>query len=109
MPTTKPRITITLSPKTYDAITTYADLRGRPKAGVVAELLEAVTGHLGVSISRLVEAKNAPDAVVLALARTIQQQTPPPPKPAPSQTPEEIEARRAADREWWARYTAKNP
>lgn len=43
MATTKPRLTITLEPHTYEVISQLADLQGRPKAKIITELLDSVT------------------------------------------------------------------
>lgn len=63
MPTNKPRVQVTLEPETHAVIERFAQLQGRTRGSVIAELLDAITPSLTRTISLLEAAIAAPESV----------------------------------------------
>lgn len=63
MATTKPRLTITLEPHTHAVISELAELQGRPRARVIAELIESTVPILERTCYVLALAKRASSGV----------------------------------------------
>jgi len=72
MPTTKPRIAITLPPHTYEVIRRLSELNGDPMSRIVAELVEAVAEPLMRTVALLEAAAAAPKQVRDGLRGTVQ-------------------------------------
>jgi hypothetical protein len=72
VPTAKPRITITLDPQVHATIERLAQLQGRSRGSVVAELLESAHPPLMRTVALLEAAKDAPDKVKADLRRVIE-------------------------------------
>lgn len=63
MPTTNPRINITVPPELYDTVGRLAALRGVSRSAVILEILEASHGAMLSAASRLEKAmKSVPEA-----------------------------------------------
>lgn len=73
MPTAKPRIAITLSEPTYNVIARMAELQGRSRGSVVAELMESVSPALGRTVALLEAAADAPKQVREGLKGVVEQ------------------------------------
>ena len=71
MPTTKPRITITVNKPIYETITRMAMLQGVSKSHVINELLESVHPPLMRTVALLEAARDAPDQVKNGLRNTL--------------------------------------
>lgn len=63
MPTTKPRITLTIEPALYETITRLAQLQHRPRSAIVGELLAAIHPPLQRTVALLDAASKAPAEV----------------------------------------------
>lgn len=72
MPTTKPRIAITLNQHTYETIRRLAELNGEPMSRIVAELIEAVRDPLMRTVALLEAAREAPQQVKDGLRGTFE-------------------------------------
>lgn len=72
MPTDKPRIAVTLSPAVYETISRFADLQGRSKGSVVAELLESIHPPLMRTVALLEAAADAPKQVRDGFRQTLE-------------------------------------
>lgn len=72
MPTTKPRITVSLNQNTYDVISSLAALQGTSKAYVVGDIIESISGALGRTVALLEAAASAPLEVKQGLADSIE-------------------------------------
>lgn len=72
MPTSKPRFTITCEERTHQVISRLAELQGRTRGAVVAELLDEVVPVLERTITLLEAATEAPDRVREGMIRSIE-------------------------------------
>lgn len=63
MPTTKPRITVTLNQHVYDVFARLAELQGQSKGSIIAEILETVYPPLMRTVALLEAANEAPKQV----------------------------------------------
>ena len=63
MPTIKPRVQVTLEPETHAVIERFAELQGRTRGSVIAELLDAITPSLARTVALLEAAIAAPESV----------------------------------------------
>lgn len=63
MPTTKPRITVTLSQHVYDVFERLAQLQGQSKASIIAEILDSVYPPLMRTVALFEAANEAPKQV----------------------------------------------
>ncbi len=63
MATSKKRITVSLSDKSFETFARFADLQDKPNATVVAALLEELAPSLEGTVRLLEKAKSAPDGV----------------------------------------------
>lgn len=63
MPTTKPRVQVTLEPQTHEVIERLAVLQGRTRGAVISDLLESVAPALGRTVALLEAAAAAPAKV----------------------------------------------
>ena len=63
MPTSKPRVTVTLDPETYRVLHRWARLQKRSIGKVVSELLDSVIEPLDRAADLMEAAANAPDEV----------------------------------------------
>lgn len=61
MPTTKPRIAVTLDHESYEIIARFASLQGKTKSKVCAELLQGVTPFMRTPIALLEKSQRAPE------------------------------------------------
>jgi hypothetical protein len=73
MPTSKPRVIVTLDPHVHETIQRLADLQGRSRGKVISELLEAVHPPLMRTVALLEAAREAPEQVKSGLRGTIEQ------------------------------------
>lgn len=64
MPTTKPRITITFSHDTYEAIKEFSSLTGMSMSKVVSEMTDQTASSLRSTSALLLRAQNAPKEVM---------------------------------------------
>lgn len=71
MPTSKPRIAVTLNHRVYETIERMAQLQGVSRAHVVAELLDAVHEPLMRTVALLEAAAEAPEEVKRGLYETV--------------------------------------
>jgi len=71
MPTVKPRTTVTLEKPTHEVIQRLADLQGRSRGSVIADLLESVAPSLTRSVALLEAAFAAPDQIKTGLRAVI--------------------------------------
>lgn len=60
MPTSKPRVAVTLDYEAYELISRFADLQGKSKARVCADMLEGVAPFMRTPIELLERSKTAP-------------------------------------------------
>ena len=72
MPTSKPRFTVTCEPETHEVISRLAELQGRTRGSVVAELLDEVVPVLSRTIALLEAASEAPTAVRKGMLTSIE-------------------------------------
>lgn len=63
MPTIKPRVQVTLEPETHAVIERFAQLQGRTRGSVIAELLDSVAPSLTRTVALLEAAFEAPKSV----------------------------------------------
>lgn len=63
MPTKKPRVQVTLEPATHDVIDRFAELQGRSRGSLIAELLDSVAPALTRTVALLEAAQDAPQEV----------------------------------------------
>lgn len=64
MPSNKPRVTVTLNPYVHDTIRRMAQLQGRSRGAVIADLLEGVHQPLMRTVVLLEAARGAPKQVI---------------------------------------------
>lgn len=63
MPTTKPRVHVTLEPHTHDVIERLATLQGRTRGAVISELLDSVAPAISRTVKLLEAAASAPETL----------------------------------------------
>jgi len=72
MPTTKPRIAVTLNRRVYETIERLAALQGKSRGAVVAELLDSIHEPLMRTVALLDAAAQAPEEVKRGLRGVIE-------------------------------------
>ena len=72
MPTNKPRVQVTLEPETHAVIARFAQLQGRTRGSVIAELLDSVSPSLTRTVALLEAAFEAPESVKKGLRGVIE-------------------------------------
>lgn len=72
MPTIKPRVQVTLEPETHAVIERFAQLQGRTRGSVIAELLDSVAPSLIRTVALLEAALEAPESVKSGLRGVIE-------------------------------------
>lgn len=72
MPTIKPRVQVTLEPETHAVIERLADLQGRTRGAVIADLLDSIVPALSRTVALLEAAKEAPNEVKRGLISVIE-------------------------------------
>ncbi|WP_287815312.1 hypothetical protein [Pseudomonas sp.] len=73
MPTIKPRVAVTLEPHTHEVIERLAQLQGRTRGSVIADLLESVAPALTRTVALLEAAAAAPDDIKRGLRTVVEQ------------------------------------
>ena len=73
MPTNKPRVAVTLSPEVHETIRRFAELQGKSRGRVIADLLESVNPALSRTVALLDAAQQAPQQVQQGITSTIEQ------------------------------------
>lgn len=63
MPTTKPRVQVTLEPETHAVIDRFASLQNRSRGAVIAELLDSIAPSLTRTVALLEAAMAAPESI----------------------------------------------
>lgn len=71
MATTKPRLTVTLSPQVYETICRLADLSGESRSAVISGLVEGVHDPLMRTVALMEAARDAPAQVREGLRGTV--------------------------------------
>lgn len=72
MATTKPRVAVTLDEHTHSVIARLAELQGRSRGSVIAELLDEVAPTLGRTVALLEAAASAPEQVKAGLRAVVE-------------------------------------
>lgn len=72
MATTKPRVAVTLDEHTHAVIARLAELQGRTRGSVIAELLDEVAPVLGRTVALLEAAAAAPEQVKAGLRSVVE-------------------------------------
>lgn len=72
MPTIKPRVQVTLEPETHAVIERFAQLQGRTRGSVIAELLDSVAPSLTRTVALLEAAFEAPESIKSGLRGVIE-------------------------------------
>jgi len=72
MPTIKPRVAVTLEPRTHEVIERLAVLQGRTRGSVIADLLDSVAPALTRTVALLEAAAAAPDRVKQGLIGVVE-------------------------------------
>lgn len=72
MPTIKPRVAVTLEPGTHAVIDRLAELQGRSRGAVIADLLDSVTPALTKTVALLEAAREAPQQVKDGLRKVVE-------------------------------------
>lgn len=72
MPTTKPRIAVTLEPNDYEVVQRLSELTGDPKSRIIAELMQAVIEPLRRTVALLEAAQSAPIEIKQGLRNTVE-------------------------------------
>lgn len=72
MPTIKPRVAVTLEPKTHEVIERLATLQGRTRGAVIADLLDSVAPALTRTVALLEAALEAPEQVKNGLRSVVE-------------------------------------
>lgn len=72
MPTVKPRVAVTLEPATHEVIARLADLQGRTRGAIIAELLDEVAPALTRTVALLEAAAAAPEQVKAGLRSVVE-------------------------------------
>lgn len=63
MPTVKPRVQVTLEPQTHEVFARLAQLQGRTRGSIIAELLDAIAPTMAQTVAILEAAESAPQQV----------------------------------------------
>ncbi|MNC18803.1 hypothetical protein D3C81_1085510 [compost metagenome] len=63
MPTLKPRVQVTMEPATHEVIERFAQLQGRTRGAVIADLLDSIAPSLARTVALLEAAIEAPKEV----------------------------------------------
>lgn len=71
MPTTKPRVQVTMEPHDHEVIARLAKLQGRTRGAVIADLLHEVTPALARTVALLEAAAAAPEQVKRGLRSVV--------------------------------------
>lgn len=71
MPTTKPRVQVTLEPETHNIIERLAALQGRTRGAVIADLIDSVAPAIGRTVALLEAALEAPEKVKQGLLEAV--------------------------------------
>lgn len=61
MPTTKPRVHVTLEPDTHDVIERLATLQGKTRGAVISEMLDSIVPAISRTVTLLEAAAAAPE------------------------------------------------
>lgn len=72
MPTVKPRFVVTCEPDTHEVLQRLADLQGRSRGAIVAELLDEVAPALARTVALLEAAAAAPEQVKAGLRAVVE-------------------------------------
>lgn len=72
MPTIKPRVQVTLEPSTHEVIKRLAELQGRSRGSIIAELLDEVGPALTRTVALLEAAAAAPEQVRSGLRSVVE-------------------------------------
>ena len=72
MPTSKPRIAITLEPRVYETVERLAQLQGKSRGSVVAELVSSIHEPLMRTVALLDAAMQAPEDVKRGLRGVVE-------------------------------------
>lgn len=72
MPTIKPRVQVTLEPETHAVIERFAQLQGRTRGSVIAELLDSVAPSLTRTVALLEAAFEAPESIKTGLRGVVE-------------------------------------
>jgi hypothetical protein len=72
MPTLKPRVQVTLEPQTHAVIERLAELQGRTRGAVIADLLDSITPVMARTVALLEAAASAPQQVKDGLRSVVQ-------------------------------------
>lgn len=72
MPTVKPRVAVTLEPSTHEVIARLAELQGRTRGAIIAELLDEVAPALTRTVALLEAAAAAPEQVKAGLRAVVE-------------------------------------
>lgn len=73
MPTSKPRVQVTLEPETHEVIDRFAKLQGRTRGSVISEFLDSVRPSLARSVALLEAALESPEDIKQGLRGLIDQ------------------------------------
>ncbi|MDG4143705.1 hypothetical protein L5C79_31340, partial [Pseudomonas aeruginosa] len=71
MPTTKPRVQVTMEPHDHEVIARLAKLQGRTRGAVIADLLHEVIPALARTVALLEAAASAPEQVKKGLRSVV--------------------------------------
>ncbi len=72
MPTLKPRVQVTLEPQTHAVIERLAQLQGRTRGAIIAELLDSIAPTLTRTVALLEAAMEAPNDVKRGLRAMVE-------------------------------------
>lgn len=72
MPTLKPRVQVTLEPETHAVIERLAQLQGRTRGAIIAELLDSIAPTLTRTVALLEAAMAAPDDIKRGLRAVVE-------------------------------------
>jgi hypothetical protein len=72
MPTNKPRVQVTLEPETHAVIERLAQLQGRTRGAIIAELLDSIAPTLTRTVALLEAAIEAPNDVKRGLKAMVE-------------------------------------
>lgn len=73
MPTTKPRITITFSQDTYEAVKEFSSLTGMSMSKVISEMTDQTANSLRSTSALLLRAQNAPKEVMQSILKDFEE------------------------------------
>lgn len=72
MPTIKPRVQVTLEPETHAVVERLAQLQGRTRGAIIAELLDSIAPTLTRTVALLEAAMEAPNDVKRGLRAMVE-------------------------------------